>query len=133
MLSTRNIIRTAIFAAALTLGASAWAQQSKPAVNDQDVEKFASAASEVVQVKRKWLPTIIRQPGPAEQQQAQQQAMQEMTQAVEKNGLSVDRYNQIADAAQSDPELQRRIEEHLSAGDQSDQSEDSQDPPNDEM
>ena len=132
MLATPTILRTATLAAGLTIGAAAWAQQSSPSVDDQDLQKFANAASEVVQVKQKWLPTIIGQTTPADQERAQQQAMEEMTQVVRKNGLSVDQYNQIADAAKSDPDLQRRIEERLPAANQ-DESEDSQDPPNDEM
>ncbi len=156
MLSTRSFLPIAAIATTLALAAPAWAQRGPSAgpgatgpstsgpqapnagaqisVNDQDIAKFANAANDVVHVKQKWLPTIISKREPAEQQKAQQQAMDEMTKAVEKNGLSVDRYNQIADAAQSDPVLQRKIEQRLpQGGGADDQSEDSKDPPADEM
>ena len=35
-----------------------------------------------------------------------------MSGAVQKNGLSVERYNQIYQMAQNDPDVQRRLQKH---------------------
>lgn len=84
-------------------------------VNDNEIRAFTAAATEVQQVKQRWIPKLqaAARQGPDAQQTTQQQAMQEMTQVVQKNGLSVDKYNQIADLAESDPEVQRRVENQM--------------------
>ncbi|MFO7781828.1 MAG: DUF4168 domain-containing protein [Spirochaetia bacterium] len=47
----------------------------------------------------------------SEIQKIQQQSNEEMVQAVEEEGLSVQRFNQIAQAIQQDPELQQQFRE----------------------
>jgi hypothetical protein len=134
MLLNRSVFSAAVIAATLTLGAaahgqsrqtqqptpSAKTQQPAPsvktqqsAVEDKDIQAFANAASDVEQVQRKWIPTIAKLPDGAAQKKAQEQAMGEMVQAVQKNGLSVDKYNQIVELAQANPEIHRKIEDRL--------------------
>ena len=84
-------------------------------VNDKDIQAFAAAAGDVRQINRNWTPKIqaASKEGPEAEQKARQDALAEMTQAVQKNGLSVDRYNQIADLADTDPEVNRKIKERM--------------------
>jgi hypothetical protein len=116
--------------AAMTAALTVWAvpaaqgqQQPRPpqsqtqqsAVSDKEIQAFASAASEVRQLNQKWVPQVqaAAQQGPDAEQKVRQQAMAEMTQAVQKKGLSVDRYSTILDQAQTDPELNRKVQERM--------------------
>jgi hypothetical protein len=116
----------AAMTAALALGAvsAAQAQQQQrspqvqtqqPAVSDKQIQAFAAAASEVQQLNRKWLPRVqaAAQQGPDAEDKARQQAMAEMTEAVQKKGLSVDQYNSILQLAQVDPEVQRQVQQRM--------------------
>jgi hypothetical protein len=116
----------AAMTAALTIGAvsttqaqqqqrSPQLQTQQPAVSDKEIQAFAAAASEVRQLNQKWIPKVqaAAQQGPDAEQKARQQAMAEMTQAVQKKGLSVDQYNKMVALAQADPEVQRKIQERM--------------------
>lgn len=86
------------------------------AVDDDELQRFAAATGEVLQIRRKWAPQVesATRQGPDAQLQAQDDAHSEMVGAVEDRGLSVTRYNQIAEAVQSDPALRQKVEEHMS-------------------
>jgi len=119
----------ALVTAALTVGTVASAQQQQrpqqqrapqsqtqpSAVSDKEIQAFAAAATEVRQLNQKWIPQVqaAAQQGPDVEQKTRQQAMAEMTQAVEKNGLSVDRYTRILDMTQTDPDLNRKVQERM--------------------
>jgi hypothetical protein len=113
-------------AAALTVGAvsttqaqqqqrSPQLQTQQPAVSDKEIQAFAAAATEVQQLNRKWLPKMqaAAQQGPDAEGKARQQALAEMTDAVQKKGLSVDQYNSILQLAQADPEVQRKVQQRM--------------------
>jgi hypothetical protein len=81
-------------------------------IPDADVEKFAEAQGKVQDIKGKYQPQVqanVKEPEKA--MAIQQQAQQEMVQAVKDTGLDVRKYNQIAQLAQYDPELRQRIDE----------------------
>ena len=116
----------AAMTAALALGAVSMAQAQQqqrspqvqtqqPAVSDKEIQAFAAAATEVQQLNRKWVPRVqaAAEQGPDAENKARQQARAELTEAVQKKGLSVDRYNSILQLAQADPELQRKIQQRL--------------------
>ena len=126
MAVNRSALPIALVAAALACGTVpiAYGQQQQPSgppakqpatVSDQDIKSFAAAASEVRQLQRVWIPKVEEagKQGPEEQMKVRQQAISEMTQAVQKNGLSVDRYQEIYQIAQTDPEVQRKIRENM--------------------
>ena len=50
---------------------------------------------------------------PDEQQRLEQQAVRETTAAVEKQGLTSDRYDEILNAAQTQTEVARKVEQYL--------------------
>ena len=115
----------AAMTAALTLGAVAMAQaqqqqrspqvQTPLPVSEKEIDAFAAAATEVQQLNRKWVPRVeaAAQQGRDAEDKARLQARAELTEAVQKKGLSVDRYHSILRLAQADPELQRKIQERL--------------------
>jgi 2,4-dienoyl-CoA reductase-like NADH-dependent reductase (Old Yellow Enzyme family) len=89
------------------------AQQSAPTeISQEQLAAFAAAAQRVQELNQKWIPQINQAGSDAENAQMREQAMQEMTAAVRDEGLTVEEYNQIYDAAQRSPEVMQQIEEH---------------------
>jgi hypothetical protein len=89
------------------------AQQSAPTeISQEQLAAFAAAAQRVQELNQKWIPQINQAESDAENAQMREQAMQEMTAAVRDEGLTVEEYNQIYDAAQRSPEVMQQIEEH---------------------
>ena len=80
-------------------------------ISDQDVKTFAEARSEVVEISKEWTEKLQQADSADEQERMRQQAQQKMVTAVERSGMSVEEYNQIARAMQDDPALEKRIEE----------------------
>lgn len=78
---------------------------------DAKLQSFASAVLAVNAVVERWRPQIEAAPTDADKQQMAEKANQEMRAAVEgTNGLSVDEYQAIAQAAQADPQLMARLD-----------------------
>jgi predicted ATPase with chaperone activity len=77
--------------------------------SQQQIEAFADAAVEMQRIQSE-LDTKGREAGNAEEiMRLQQQAQADASQAVEQNGLSVDEYTAIAQAANRDPKLYAMI------------------------
>lgn len=124
-----------IFAAcALALGSagSAWAQAGAPEqttppeaaqpaepapmpqstdFSDEDVTQFAQANQQVQDIQAEYTQKLQASGGDQEKTaDIQQEAQEKMVQAVEDSGLGVEKYNQILQVAQADPELVKRIQ-----------------------
>lgn len=85
-----------------------------PAVDDTKLKSFATAFLEVTAVTKKYQPQIESAGSTEDQQRLQQEAGQEMVEAVnDAEGITVDEYNMIIQAAQSDPDLAQRINSHI--------------------
>jgi ribosomal protein L20 len=84
-------------------------------VDDREIQAYAAAANEVRQLKQKWIPRFqqAEKESPQAAAQVEEEAYTEMVGAVEKKGLSVDRYNEIYELAQVDPDVQRKVIEQL--------------------
>ncbi len=106
--------------AVLTLGlgmawaSPAWSQSPGPspqeapkpkAFSPTDLQSFARAAVKVKKLNEIYQPKLQAAETPEEQQTVRRDATAKMTEAVEKEGLSVDKYNEIYLAARSDPEV----------------------------
>jgi hypothetical protein len=120
LLSVATIVAAAAAAAPVALAQTQQqpqGQQREPAasVTDQDIVAFVAAATEVRQLNQTWVPRVqeAAKKGKGEEESARKQALTEMTQAVQKNGLSVDRYQEIYAIAQSDPEVARKVREKM--------------------
>ena len=94
--------------------------QAAPA-DDTKLKSFAMAFIEVAKVTQSYQPQITAAGTPEDQQRLRNEAGEKMVEAVnEADGITVDEYNSIIQAAQTDPELARRINTHLAeaAGEQ---------------
>lgn len=82
---------------------------------DDELKSFAAASLRVEQIGSKWNPKISEAGSKADEEKLREQAMGEMVEAVQQKGLSVDRYNRIALAVQSDPEIARTVQTYRAA------------------
>lgn len=87
-----------------------------PATLSEDkLRSFAIAFVEVSKVTQSYQPQFESAATPEDRERIQQEAGQQMVQAVDSaEGISVDEYNQIIQAAQADPELAQRLNGHIS-------------------
>lgn len=82
-------------------------------VDEAKLKSFAVAFLEVAKVNQVYQPQI-EAAQPDDQQRLQQEAGQKMIEAVNaSDDITVDEYNQIIQAAQTDPELAQRINGHI--------------------
>jgi hypothetical protein len=98
---------------------SSWAQSEQAATepstatySDAELRSFAAAATDVHRINSTYLPKLA-DASPDEQRQIESQAQQETTEAVEKQGLTSDKYDAILSAAQSKPEVAKKVEQFL--------------------
>ncbi len=101
------------------LASAQGAEQAQPGamaeheVSDSHLALYIQAATRVEEIRQ----DVQQQMGQAESteqaQAMQEEAMQEMVNAVQSFGMTVDEYNQIAAAVQQSPELQQRLQELL--------------------
>lgn len=107
----------AVFAAAamllgLAMSAPAFAQDEAPgAFSESDLEAFAAASLKVEELNAKWMPRLSEAETAEDNAAIRNEAMQEMNEAVRDEGLTVQEYNGIYDAAQSDPRIMQVVEE----------------------
>ena len=90
------------------------APAAAPSVDDDKLKSFAVAFLEVTRVTQAYQPQIAAAGTPEDQQRLQQEAGEKMVEAVnEAEGITVDEYNMIIQAAQTDPELAQKINGHI--------------------
>jgi len=87
-------------------------EQSKATYSDAELKSFAAAAVDVHRINSNYLPKLA-DANPDEQRQIEKQALQETTQAVEKQGLTSDKYDAILTAAQTKPDVAKKVEQYL--------------------
>ena len=88
-------------------------QQPAPAYSDAELKTFAVAALEVLRINDVYLPKLKMAATPQEQQDVERTASDEMVKAVEKEGLSVNRYKEIMSHAEAHPEIADRVIKHM--------------------
>ena len=119
-------LRTQVLLALLGMGGlvcapSVLSQQTQqpptqqPAANysDAELKSFAVAVIEVQRINDVYVQKLASAATPEEQQQIRRTASQEMVKAVEKEGMSVERYKEIMSHAQTDPSVAARVQEHI--------------------
>ena len=82
-------------------------------VSEAKIDQFVDALTEISVIRETASAQLETTTDTAEAQQIQMRAQEEMIQAVENAGLSVEEYNQIAALMGSDPELQERVHTRL--------------------
>lgn len=85
--------------------------QSAATVSDSDLNKFAKAHKEVIQIQQKYQEKLQGNQSQQASQEVQQKAYNEMTKAVESNGLTTQQYTEIAQKVQQSPQLQQKIQD----------------------
>ncbi len=90
-------------------------QQQAPDVDvsDAELDQVADAYKAVTEVREKFQQELGEVSDPEQAQQLQEQAGEEMVEAVEAQGLDVQTYNQVMEAAQVDEELRNQLLERL--------------------
>lgn len=117
----RNTTRTAVLAlaAAAFVSGPVFAQEQQPQqppqieVNDSQLDAFVDATVDIVDIREDYQSRAASVESPEEMGELETQANAEMIDAVEGAGLQVEEYNQIAQAAQQDPELDEQIVEMM--------------------
>ncbi|HEY3177619.1 MAG TPA: DUF4168 domain-containing protein [Casimicrobiaceae bacterium] len=87
-------------------------EQAATSYSDAELKSFAAAAMSVHRINSTYLPKLA-EASPEEQRQIEKQALQETTQAVEKQGLTSDKYDEILTAAQTKPDVAKKVQQFL--------------------
>lgn len=96
-------------------GAVASAKKPSSPPTDAELKSFAGAAVEVHRINDAYVPKLEAAGTVDEERKLEAAALREMVQAVENEGLSVDKYEEILTQAQTDRELVHRLKRPLRA------------------
>ncbi|MFO8003146.1 DUF4168 domain-containing protein [Thioalkalivibrio sp.] len=126
-MTIRKTALTIALAALFAAGGSAFAQSSgggagqapmpgettpqTAALTDETVDTFVDAFVAVQEIREDFTERLQSASDESEAQAMQQEAQEKMMQAVEASGMSVQEYNEVAIALQSDPELMQQVQE----------------------
>ena len=88
------------------------AEQTNP-YSDAELKSFAGAVVEVHRINDSYIPKLQAANTPDEEQQLEAAALHEMVQAVEKEGISVERYEEILTQAQTNRDIAHRLKRPL--------------------
>ena len=84
-------------------------------LSEQEIDTFVSAFVAVQEVREDFADRLQNAEDETEAQSMQQEAQDEMVNAVEDAGMSVEEYNEVAMALQNDPELMQEVQERAEA------------------
>lgn len=89
------------------------AQNQAAEVSESDLNLYAQAAQKVMDIKQD-LQSEMQQASDADEAQGMQaEAQEEMVGAVESFGMTVEEYNTIARAVQTNPEMQNKLQQMM--------------------
>lgn len=83
--------------------------QQAPDLDDETLETFVEAYQEVGEIQKSFSQQLEGVNDPDKARGLQEQAQQQMIEAVTDTGLTIPEYNQVVRAMQSDPELRGEI------------------------
>ena len=83
-------------------------------IDDSELKSFATAAIKVQMISDAYSQRMKATQSGAEKKQMQRNASVEMVEAVKKEGMTVDKYQSIAQRLDTDVELARRVRQKLS-------------------
>jgi hypothetical protein len=86
-------------------------QADTPAPSPAELQSFASAARAVFRVRQAYAPKVQSARSEMDARDFIVSAQKEMEEAIRREGMKVDRYNEILKLAQRDPALAGRIQE----------------------
>jgi hypothetical protein len=76
------------------------------------------AALEIRRISQSYQPALQAAESEADQQAVQQEAVQKMTETLREKGISVEEYNRITSAAQSDPGIASQVQQYMNQAQQ---------------
>lgn len=82
-------------------------------ISDANIQLFAKAQGEIMQLEQKFASQFAQATEPAEQQAIMEQANEEMMAVIEGLGMELNFFNQMALQIQSDPQLQEKLNQAL--------------------
>lgn len=88
-------------------------EQSATAISDAELKSFAVAVVEIQRVNDTYLPKLQTATTVEERQQVQEIASTEMKRAVENEGITVTRFQEILAQARTNPEVAERVRRHI--------------------
>lgn len=92
-------------------------QQQQQDVSKAQLQQFVQAFRQVQTVQQKYEPAL-KAKDPKKVQDVQNQAAQEMVSGIQKSGMTVQQYNQIAQTLNSNPDLRQKVLAMLNQQDQ---------------
>lgn len=84
--------------------------QQQADFSDEELQQFVDLQDEIGAVREEYVSRIENADSEDEARQLQQEAQSEMVDTIEEAGISVQEYNAIAVAYNSNPEIQERVE-----------------------
>ena len=90
---------------------------SAPDLSDQKLSATAAAMERVASLQRNFRQRLAETEAPAEKERIVAEANNELTKAVTEQGLSVEEYTSILDAARDDPEVRDKLIQHIQPSD----------------
>jgi hypothetical protein len=115
--NTNIVMYLFMLAALLFVPATSWSQDDDEVnrqigqldISKTDVNAFAEAQHKVAELREEYTAIVSEITDIEEQRTVVREANEKIVAAVEQTGLSVERYNEIMNALQTDTELQQRI------------------------
>jgi len=87
--------------------------ETAPTYSDEELRSFAAAVVEVHRINDEYIPKLQSASTPDEEEQLEAAALREMVQAVEKEGISVEKYEEILTRAQTNRDIAQRLQRPL--------------------
>jgi hypothetical protein len=87
--------------------------QDEAAFSDDELKTFVVAVIEVQRINQDYLDRLGAATSNEEQERMLQSAADRMTDVVHKNGMTVDRFTEILNHAQMNPQLASRVRKHM--------------------
>jgi GTP1/Obg family GTP-binding protein len=111
-----GVVPAAMLATAMALPAAAQQPSGPPSgavsganMSDATVSKVGAALRQVAQIKETYSQRLQSANTPMQKQDISKQASGAAVTAITQQGLTIDQYNQVIRAAQSDPALKQRV------------------------
>ena len=90
---------------------------SAPDLSDQKLRAVAAALERVASLQQDYRQRIAETEAPADKERIVAEANSELTKAVTEQGLSVEEYTSILDAARDNPEVRDKLIQHIRPSD----------------
>jgi hypothetical protein len=90
---------------------------SAPDLSDQKLSATATSMERVASLQKDYRQRLAEAEAPAEKERIVAEANKELTKAVTEQGLSVEEYTSILDAARDNPEIRDKLIQHIRPSD----------------